>query len=447
MDHKQLRTFLLPVAIFFFCLQNAAADFSQFSAPQNMGPNINSADMDQTPAMSPNGLSLYFTSSRAAGGQGGNDIWVSQRQTTAVPWGPAINIGTTVNTSSNDTVSAISSDGLEMLLTSNRAGGSGGPDLYIARRTDPNNDFSWTAPFNLGPAVNSTLQDVGLAFFVDLPTDARSIYFWSERSEPGLGNIYQSVYDPNSTNYLTPTLVSEFNTASSERGLTISRDGLEAFISSTRLSSTSVFSVFVSRRASISSPWNPPLPVALLNNGGNASQPSLSPDGTVLYFVSSRTGTAGAGDLYSATRVAVNRGETADFDGDGRSDLSIFRPSTGTWWILQSGSNTLTNRQFGLNGDRVVPGDYDGDARTDLAIFRPSTGLWWIENSSTSLISIINWGLTDDKPVPGDYDGDGRTDIAVYRDGVWYIIQSSSGGVAYQHFGLSTDIPIAAGVQ
>ena len=422
-------------------LQNSAADFSQFSAPQNMGPNINAIEMDQTPALAPNGLSLYFTSARA--GQGGSDIWVSQRPNTAVLWGPAINIGTAVNTASNDTVAAISSDGLEMLLTSNRPGGSGGPDLYIARRTDPNNDFGWTTPYNLGTAVNSSLQDVGLAFFVDLPNDARSIYFWSDRSEPGLGNIYQSNLDPNSTNYMPPQLVNELNTPSSERGFTISRDGLVAYISSTRLSSTSVFSIFVSKRASVSSPWNTPLPVAIFNNGGNASQPSLSPDGTVLYFVSSRTGTIGAGDLYSSTRAAINRAETADFDGDGLSDLSIFRPSTGTWWILQSGTGTVTIRQFGADGDKIVPGDYDGDARTDMAIFRPSTGAWWIENSSNNLISVRIWGLTDDKPIPRDHDGDGKTDIAVFRSGTWFIIPSSGGDPIVSSWGQPGDIVVA----
>ena len=150
------------------------------------------------------------------------------------------------------------------------------------------------------------------------------------------------------------------------------------------------------------------------------------------------------GDIYSAVRVSVNRSSTADFDGDGRSDISVFRPSDGTWYVLQSGSNTFRAQQFGLMGDKIVPGDYDGDGRTDFAVFRqtPQNGVWYILQSSDSSFSAIQWGLNTDKPVPGDYDGDGRTDIAIYRDGTWWLLQSTN-GISVQQFGLSDDIPVA----
>lgn len=138
-----------------------------------------------------------------------------------------------------------------------------------------------------------------------------------------------------------------------------------------------------------------------------------------------------------------NRGTTADFDGDGRSDLSVFRPSDGKWYVLEGSTNTYRVQPFGLAGDKMVPGDYDGDGSMDIAIFRPSTGDWWIQKSSNNSVSTTQWGLPTDKPVPADYDGDGKTDIAVYRNGVWYILQSSDGKVNYQYFGLSGDIPIA----
>jgi hypothetical protein len=154
-----------------------------------MGVAINGPDMDQAPAPAPSGLSLYFTSSRATGGQGGNDIWVSQRSTLSSAWGPAQNLGVTLNTSSNDTVTNISTNGLEMFITSNRTPGSGGPDLYISTRTDPNNDFGWTAPVNLGAVINSTLQDVGGVYFIEPATGAGSLFFWSDRAEVGLGDI------------------------------------------------------------------------------------------------------------------------------------------------------------------------------------------------------------------------------------------------------------------
>jgi hypothetical protein len=139
--------------------------------------------------------------------------------------------------------------------------------------------------------------------------------------------------------------------------------------------------------------------------------------------------------------------QSADFDGDGRSDVSIFRPSDGTWHIMESDTNNYRVQSFGLSGDKIVPGDYDGDERTDFAVYRPSTGVWYVLRSSDSSVSTIQWGLAKDKPAPADYDGDGRTDIAVYRDGAWYIVQSSDGSFSYQQFGLSSDIPIAASAQ
>ena len=201
--------------------------------------------------------------------------------------------------------------------------------------------------------------------------------------------------------------------------------------------------------------WNPPVPVGILNAGGTAPQPSLSPDGLILYFVSNRPGGSGSGDLYAANRCSlylttpcINRIPVADFDGDGQTDFSVFRPSDGTWYLLESGSNTFRARQFGMSGDKIVPGDYDGDGRTDMAVYRPNPAqpgnLWYILRSSDSSYFItVPWGISTDTPVPGDYDGDGRTDVAVYRAGVWYIVQSSNGNLTTRDYGSAGDIPVA----
>jgi hypothetical protein len=142
-------------------------------------------------------------------------------------------------------------------------------------------------------------------------------------------------------------------------------------------------------------------------------------------------------------KPASSVAKSADFDGDGRSDVSVFRPSDGTWHVMESDTNTYRVLSFGLSGDKLVPGDYDGDERTDYAVFRPSTGVWYVLRSSDNLVSTFQWGLATDKPAPADYDGDGQTDIAVYRDGTWYIVQSSDGNISYQQFGLSDDIPVS----
>ena len=145
---------------------------------------------------------------------------------------------------------------------------------------------------------------------------------------------------------------------------------------------------------------------------------------------------------------------SGDFDVDGRSDIAMFRPSTGQWLTLHSGTNYSTSSavSWGLSTDVTVAGDYDGDAKTDFAVFRASVSStrWFIRQSSTNYTTFasIAWGTAGDIPVPGDYDADGRTDPAVYRPstGQWFILQSSTNYATsvVRMWGLSTDIPAPA---
>jgi uncharacterized delta-60 repeat protein len=137
----------------------------------------------------------------------------------------------------------------------------------------------------------------------------------------------------------------------------------------------------------------------------------------------------------------------SDYLGNFRTDLAVFRPSSGHWFIalnFASASSSFMTVQWGLNGDIPVPADYDGDSKSDIAVFRPSDGFWYIRNSSNNSGTAVPWGLSGDKPAPGDYDGDGFYDIAVFRpsEGNWYILRSSDGGYSILHFGLEGDIPV-----
>ena len=133
-----------------------------------------------------------------------------------------------------------------------------------------------------------------------------------------------------------------------------------------------------------------------------------------------------------------------DFDGDGKPDPAIFRPSSGDWYISRSSDNSVVITNWGLSGDRLVPGDYDGDSKTDLAVYRPETGIWYVLRSLDGQFIFQKWGVSTDQPAPGDYDGDGRTDFAVFRpeEGVWYILENSSGNFRFEYFGLNGDISI-----
>ena len=139
-----------------------------------------------------------------------------------------------------------------------------------------------------------------------------------------------------------------------------------------------------------------------------------------------------------ATLAAPNK-TLFDFDGDGKSDVSVFRPSGGVWYLLQS-TNGFTGAQFGISSDKIVPADYDGDGKTDLAVFRD--GIWYIQRSTLGFTG-ISFGQAGDVPVPADYDGDGKADEAVYRGGVWYLLQSSNGFTGTQ-FGIASDKPVPA---
>jgi hypothetical protein len=143
---------------------------------------------------------------------------------------------------------------------------------------------------------------------------------------------------------------------------------------------------------------------------------------------------SGSSDVFAARvtlphTCSLEERELYDFTGDCRTDLAVYRPSTGAWYLRNAYS-----LYFGASGDVPVAGDYNGDGVTDIAVYRPSTGAWYVRNQLTAY-----FGSAGDLPVPGDYNGDGTTEIAVYRPatGAWYIR-----GQATVYYGASADIPV-----
>ena len=152
------------------------------------------------------------------------------------------------------------------------------------------------------------------------------------------------------------------------------------------------------------------------------------------------------GVTQSAFAVAGDLPVPSDFDGDGKTDVAIFRPSNGNWWSLSSVNGQQINFPLGTVGDIPLPSDFDGDGRADYVVFRSSTNQWLRASSANGAQSNKTFGLAGDKPVIGDFDGDGRSDVAVYRpsDGNWWWWSSFDNVQRATRWGIASDIPAPA---
>jgi Tol biopolymer transport system component len=223
-----------------------------FGEPTNLGPIVNSSARDEEPGISSDGLSIYYCSLRT-GGRGGYDMWVTTRATTQDDWGTPVNLGSPVNSSSDDFSEDISADGLELYFGSNRPGSSG-YDIWVAKRATT--ESAWAAPVNLGSAVNSSATE-GCPSISD---DGLELYFWSDRSG-GFGSydIWVSRRENKEDAWgMAVNLGPMVNSSTSDLCTDVSPDGLSLIFVSARSGGYGgeFGDLWMVRRPSTSEPWD-----------------------------------------------------------------------------------------------------------------------------------------------------------------------------------------------
>jgi WD40-like Beta Propeller Repeat len=348
-----------------------------WSPPINVGPGINSIAGDAFVAISPDGLSLYFASSRAGGLVDPFDMYVSQRANVLDPWGTPINLGPALNTTSDESNPAFSRDGHFLFFQSNRTGGQGGIDIWMAHRNDPHDDFDWEPPVNLGAAINSTADDQGPYYFEDEIRGARQLYFGSTRSGLG-GDIYVS--EQNADGSFGPaTVVPELSSPQNESDPWIRSDGLEIFFQSMRFGSIGRSDLWVATRGSTADAWSTPVNLGnTINTASQEQNASLSSDGMTLFFASDRPGGSGGLDLYMITRtlpMVRSKNITVAADDSCAANISPGDVDAGSFDPVSGGPLTLSldpaaGGPFGLGPHtvRLIATDDRGVTNSALAI-------------------------------------------------------------------------------
>jgi len=276
---------------------------AEWSEPVNLGAPINTAAIESAPALSADGLTLYFASDRR-GGFGGTDLWVSHRATPESPWETPVNLGPGINSADVESGPSLSIDGHLLFFQSSRPGGEGSNDIYVSHRADVHDDLGWADPVNVGPGVNTSAGEFG-PWYTENGSDGPMLYF-----ARGPNNTFTQLYsapmnrDGSSRGPATP--VAELNDPNVTQGHpTVQVDGREIVFYANRPGGLGGTDLWTATRRSVNDSWSPPVNLgAPLNSSANELLPTLSRDGRTLIFTAvNRPGGVGGMDLWMSTRL------------------------------------------------------------------------------------------------------------------------------------------------
>jgi hypothetical protein len=297
---------------------SANADFT-FGEPVNLRPPINTEYDDDSPFISADGLSLYFTRGPSDPQLWDYDIWVATRATTADPWSGPVNLGPTINTPHIEWHPSVTADGLELYFDSDRPGGQGGWDLWVAKRKSADDD--WGTPVNLGLTINSPV----IVESSSVSPDGLTL-MWAALDQPGgYGwlDTWMSRRTTRDDSWAEPlNLGPTINTDGIEANAVISPDSLVLFFTHQPLQDElGRFDLWMSRRSNPNAEWQTPVKLGPpLNTPNSEYCPSISSDGKTLYFADwpfSRPGGQGAEDIWQAPIIPI-----CDFNADGIVDAA-----------------------------------------------------------------------------------------------------------------------------
>ena len=283
-----------------FVLQADRFAGSEWSAPVNLGPVVNSTALDANAFLSQNEHEMYFISNRT-GGLGLQDIWWTRRQCTTCDWEAPINLGAPINSDAADVAPTLSDDGKLLFFSSARTGGFGSGDIYVSHRLSGD---QWSDPVNLGADANSAGNEQG-TYYVKLIGEGVASLFFNRPGPAGNADIFQVFLSGDGMPLGPAVLVPELSDpAGGEQKVAVRTDGHELFLSAQRADGFGSFDIYVYTRQSANDSWGVPIHLdAPINTANIDAQPTLSRDGRTLIFASIRDGGLGMQDLWMTTRA------------------------------------------------------------------------------------------------------------------------------------------------